>query len=158
MKTYVDQELIDTGLNYHLCCDENGIMKSELAPHGMLGPGNTTELFWMFGKDLEGFDVNFTWGYADKAGIWHRIGYSHRHPEEEVLIFQGFDPGAPDSLGAEIEIALGDEDERHIFSEPTVVVCPKGFSHLPQINRWVDKKFGFFVICLSGEHASPWSD
>jgi hypothetical protein len=36
------------------------------------------------------------------------------------------------------------------------VVCPGGFPHLPLITRWVDKPYGFFVACLSGEHASPW--
>jgi hypothetical protein len=37
-----------------------------------------------------------------------------------------------------------------------VGICPAGFPHLPLITRWVDKPYGFFVICLSGEHASPW--
>ena len=53
-------------------------------------------------------------------------------------------------------MGMGKDYERHIFNKPTVVICPKGFPHLPLITRWVDKPYGFFVICLSGQHDSPW--
>ncbi|MEO0278199.1 MAG: hypothetical protein ABIM21_02775, partial [candidate division WOR-3 bacterium] len=59
-------------------------------------------------------------------------------------------------LGAELELAMGKEKERYVFNTPTVAICPKGFPHLPLITRWVDKPYGFIVVCLSGEHASPW--
>jgi hypothetical protein len=51
---------------------------------------------------------------------------------------------------------MGMGGERHVFNKPTVCICPKGFPHLPQITRWVDKPYVFFVINLSGEHDSPW--
>jgi len=59
-------------------------------------------------------------------------------------------------LGAELELGMGKDQERHIINTPTVAVCPEGFPHLPLITRWVDKPYGFIVVCLSGEHASPW--
>lgn len=156
MITHVDPELIGTGMGYELCTDERGVMKSSLAPHGMLGPGNSDELIWMFGKDLERFELNFLWGHYSKAGKWHRDGESHTHPDEEILIWVGFDPDNLTYLGCEIEMGMGDEDERHIFDVPTIAICPKGFAHLPEITRWVDKPYGFMVACLNANHDSPW--
>jgi len=123
---------------------------------GLLGPGNADHLVWLYGKDLEGFEVNFTWGYYTGSGIWHRGGESHYHPEEEMLVFIGLDPDDLNYLGAELEVGMGQDCERHAFNTPTVAVCPSGFPHLPLITRWVDKPYGFIVCCLSGTHDSPW--
>ncbi|MDR0817780.1 MAG: hypothetical protein LBN35_03990 [Clostridiales Family XIII bacterium] len=153
---HIDDEIIGTGMGYEDCTDERGVMKSSLAPHGMLGPGNSDELIWMFGKDLEGFDVNLTWGHYSQPGKWHRAGEIHTHPEEEILIFLGSDPEDPDYLGCEVELGMGYEAERNIVKVPTVAVCPKGFPHLPILTRWCDRPYEFVVVCLSGEHGSPW--
>ena len=123
---------------------------------GRIGPGNADQLVWLYGENLEGMEVNFTWGYYTGCGKWHRGGEAHTHPEEEILVFVGLDPDNINYLGAELEIGMGKDYERHIFNTPTVAICPKGFSHLPLITRWVDKPYGFFVICLSAEHDSPW--
>jgi hypothetical protein len=117
-----------------------------------LGPGNADHLIWMSGKDLEGLNVNIFWGFCSQPGIWRRGAGSHVHPTDEVLIYVGTDPNDIDYLGAEIEIDMGKEHERHIINKPTVVICPVGTPHLPQVTRWVDKPFAFFAINLSGEH------
>jgi hypothetical protein len=121
-----------------------------------VGPGNGDEVVWLYGDDLEGLNLNFTWGLYSHCGKWHRGGEAHYHPEAEILCFVGLDPDRLDYLGAELELGMGKDYERHIFNTPTVAICPGGFPHLPLITRWVDKPYGFFVICLSGEHASPW--
>jgi hypothetical protein len=121
-----------------------------------VGPGNGDEVVWLYGDDLERLELNFTWGLYSKCGKWHRGGEAHYHPEAEILCFVGLDPDNLDFLGAELEIGMGKDYERHIFNKPTVAICPAAFPHLPLITRWVDKPYGFFVICLSGEHASPW--
>jgi len=139
--------------DYFFITDRAGVMHP--AERGV-GPANADQLVWLFGKDLEGFNVNFTWGFYSRCGIWHRGGESHYHPEEEILVFVGLDPYDLNYLGAELEIGMGKDCERHIFNKPTVAICPKGFPHLPVITRWVDKPYGFFVVCLSGEHAAPW--
>jgi hypothetical protein len=132
---------------------KNGVMYPAYAG---VGPGNGDQIVWLFGGDLEGFEVNFTWGFYSQPGKWHRGGEVHKHPEEEILVFVGLDPNDLGYLGAELELGMGIEVERHVFNKPTVAICPKGFPHLPLITRWVDRPYGFFVICLSGEHASPW--
>ena len=125
---------------------------------GLIGPGNGDTLVWLFGPQVENMDVNFTWGYYTQPGIWHRGGEAHTHPEEEILVYVGLDPDDINFMGAELELSMGEDYERHVFNKPTVAICPQGFYHLLLITRWVDKPYGFFVICLSGEHDSPWQE
>ena len=153
MITHVDPKSVGSGMGYEQVTDANGVMRP--AERGV-GPGNGDQIVWLYGRDLEGFDVNFTWGLYSRCGKWHRGGEAHTHPEAEILCFVGLDANDLGYLGAELELGLGKDYERHIFNEPTVVVCPGGFPHLPLITRWVDKPYGFIVICLSGEHESPW--
>ncbi len=117
-----------------------------------LGPGNADHLTWMYGKDLEGLEMNLTWGFYSKPGIWHRGVGAHVHPTDEVLVFAGLDPTDINYLGAKIEIDMGEEHERYIFDKPTVVICPKGLPHNPVVVRWVDKPYAFYLIALGGEH------
>lgn len=156
MQVYLDDELNADDPLYEMCTDDRGVMSSKLAPPGTIGPGNSDELFWMFGKDLERFDINFVWGHYSMVGKWHRGGETHKHPEEEILVFVGYDPDDLTDLGCEIDMGMGPKAERYIFNKPTAVVCPKGFPHLPEITRWCDKPYAFIVACLSGDHASPW--
>jgi hypothetical protein len=153
LKTVLETRAVGSGMGYERVTDENGIMRP--SERG-IGPGNGDQIVWLFGKNLEGMDVNFTWGLYSKCGKWHRGGEAHTHPEAEILCFVGLDPNDINYLGAELELGLGKDYERHVYNKPTVVVCPQGFPHLPLVTRWVDKPYGFFVICLSGEHDSPW--
>jgi len=153
MVTYMDPKATSSGMGYEQVTDKNGVMRP--AERG-IGPGNGDQIVWLYGRDLEGMKVNFTWGLYSKCGKWHRGGEAHTHPEEEILCFVGLNPDDLNYLGAELELGMGPDYERHIFNKPTVAICPKGFPHLPLITRWVDKPYGFFVICLSGEHDSPW--
>lgn len=142
-----------SGMGYESVIGKDGVMRP--AQSG-IGPGNGDQVIWLYGSDLEGFEINFTWGFYSKCGKWHRGGEAHTHPEAEILCFIGLDPDNLDYLGAEQELGMGPDHERHIFNKPTVAICPAGFPHLPLVTRWVDKPYGFIVICLSGEHASPW--
>ncbi len=117
-----------------------------------LGPGNADHLVMLTGKDLEGMNASVFWGFCSQPGIWRRGARAHVHPAHEVLVYVGADPGDWNHLGAEIEIDMGEEHERHLFNKPTVVLCPAGMPHLPQVTRWVDKPFAFFAISLSGGH------
>jgi hypothetical protein len=123
-----------------------------------MGPANADQIVWMYGEDLEGLDLNFTWGFYSKPGIWHRGGGAHVHPVDEVLVFVGLDPTNIDYLGAEFEIDMGKEHESYVFNKPTVVICPGGVPHLPLITRWVDQPYSFYVIGLGAAHESPFID
>jgi len=113
--------------------------------------GNADYIGWWSGKDMEDFKLNFTWAFHTGTGAWHEKD-PHVHPNDECLLFVGLDPDNPDYLGAEIEIAMGEEREIHVFDTPTVVVAPKGLVHCPLITRKVDKPYSFSAICLNTEH------
>ncbi len=153
LRTDVSRASDASGMGYTRMIDEYGVMHPIQA--GM-GPGNADQLVWLYGNNLEGMDVNFTWGFYSGCGKWHRGGEVHTHPQEEILVFVGLDPNDINYLGAELEVGMGYEIERHIFNKPTVAICPKGFPHLPVVVRWVDKPYGFIVLNLCGEHDSPW--
>jgi len=116
------------------------------------GPGYPDHLTWMSGKDLEGLDVNIFWGFCSQPGLWRRGTGAHVHPVDEILVYLGTDPNNIGYFGAEIEIDMGQEHERHVINKPSVLICPAGVPHTPQVTRWVDRPFAFFAISLAGDH------
>ncbi len=65
----------------------------------------------------------------------------HVHPKPEILFFMGTDLNNLGELGGEAEIYLGKEMERHVITEPTAVVIPKGLAHCPLIITRIDRPF-----------------
>jgi hypothetical protein len=65
----------------------------------------------------------------------------HAHTKPEILFFIGTDTNDLSSLGAEAEIHLGREMERHVIKEPCAVVIPKGLFHNPLIITKIDRPF-----------------
>ena len=131
------------------------VQKLELRDTNRKSGGNADHIAWWNGKDVEGFNLNFTWAFHTGLGTWHEKD-PHVHPNDEALLFVGCDPDNPDYLGAELEIAMGEEQEIHVFDSPTVVVAPKGLVHCPLITRRVDKPYSFSAISLNTEHETTW--
>jgi hypothetical protein len=116
------------------------------------GPGNADALAWHLGEDLEDFNVNFAFGFHSATGDWG--AKSHKHVSDQVLAFVGLDDKRPNYLGAEIEIALGEEQEKHIINAPSFVICKAGFAHAPIVTKKVDRPFGFYSVRLDKGDAS----
>ncbi len=131
---------------------QSGRPEEKSRPGEKPGPGSPDHLAWMCGSDLEDMEANILWGYCSQPGIARRGAGAHVHPTEEVLVYLGMDPENPDNLGAEIEVDLGSEHERHLIDKPTAIVCPAGVPHTPLVTRWIDKPFAFFAVTLSGVH------
>ncbi len=113
----------------------------------MTGPGNAFWIAWPRAKILEGFNVNFSWGFYSGLGNWHREGFDpHVHIGDEFLVFVGLDPKKPQYLGSEIDLYMGTEQEIYTFDKPMVAVCPAMFVHAPIITKKVDKTYAFFLI------------
>ena len=55
----------------------------------------------------------------------------HIHSEVELLIHIGTNPDDPMDLGAEVELYVGPEQERHVITTTTVVFLPPNFIHGP---------------------------
>jgi len=145
-------------LKSYILIERGNLNPSRIAPQKepkageKFGPGNPNHMIWMGSKDLEGLNVNIFYGFCGQPGIWRRGAGAHVHSSDEVLAYASVDPDNFDYLGAEIEIDMGQEHERHLIDKPSVVLCPAGMPHMPQVTRWIDKPFAFFAINLSGEH------
>ncbi len=118
--------------------------------------GNADYMYAWNGRNMAGFSLNFTWALHADTGPWHGGKDPHVHPAAEALVFFGLDPARPDYLGAEIEIAMGKEQEIHVINTPTAVIAPAGFVHCPLVTRKVEKPYGFTAISLNAGHETTW--
>ena len=64
---------------------------------------------WMEGKDLEGFNAHFSFGFVTKPTVFHPVEGAVVHPYDEILVFGGFADNDIMHLGAEISVELGEE-------------------------------------------------
>jgi hypothetical protein len=70
----------------------------------------------------------------------------HKHDVDEVLFFISTDPKSTD-LGGEVEVALGEDWEKHVITTPGIVCLPAGVQHAPIFVKKVDRPF-YFGHCL----------
>ena len=131
------------------------LQKFEMRDTNRKSGGNADYIASWSGKDIEGVNLNLTWAFHTGLGAWHEKD-PHTHTSDEVLLFVGLDAGNPEYLGAEIEIAMGQEQEIHVIDTSTLVVVPKGLVHCPLITRKVEKPYGFSAISLNNEHETTW--
>ena len=79
--------------------------------------------------------INFTMIYECIKKGPYRIGPKpdkpHAHANPQVMLFLGTDTDNLNDLGAEFEICLGKEEERHVFTNSTAVVTPPYLPHWP---------------------------
>ena len=73
----------------------------------------------------------------------------HTHDQDEILCFIGANPMDYTDFGAEVELCLGAEGEKHIITKTTFVYVPKGLIHCPLNFKRVDKPIVFSDILLA---------
>ena len=73
----------------------------------------------------------------------------HAHDFVELLCFLGGDPTDIRNLGAEVEICLGEEQEKHVIDTAAVVSIPAGLIHCPLIIKNVKKPIVFLEVSLT---------
>jgi hypothetical protein len=122
------------------------------------GPGgaNCKEMISVSGGALEGIDLNFVMGLHDRTGEWHPGKGAHVHPYDECLVFFGHDTGNLSYLGAELNIEMGEEHEKHTFNVPTVVSFPRGLPHFPIICSKLEKPYRSMQIGLAPSYKVSW--
>ena len=77
---------------------------------------------------------NFYWlvWFTPEKPFNLNIGHPpHIHKDAELLFHIGTDPNDPTDLGAEVELHMGPEMERHVITQSTVVFIPPNFIHAP---------------------------
>ncbi len=77
----------------------------------------------------------------------------HKHPYEQLLIFIGGNPLDVTDFGAEVELSLGEECEKHVITQTTIVYVPSGMYHCPLHFKKVDKPVIFINVHPGHGHA-----
>ncbi len=105
---------------------------------------------------LGGFDISFN--FVGKLAPAVLADPPHKHDCDEMLFFIPGDPSIAPYLGGEMEIALGEEWEKHTINTAAVICIPAGLNHCPVYVKKVDKPF-YFGHCLMaaryGSSATP---
>jgi hypothetical protein len=116
------------------------------------GPGDFSQGVKM-GKSVHGLNVYFEYGTFDKTGSLTNEGL-HVHDFDQIIFWLGSDINNMLKLGAETEIYLGKEKEKHFITVPTALAIPKGVPHFPGNILKMDKKFQYMEISLAPEYSS----
>ncbi|MFC1928256.1 hypothetical protein ACFLXK_01460 [Chloroflexota bacterium] len=80
-------------------------------------------------------------------------GNPHKHDFDQYFCFYGGNVEKVEDFGAEVEIWLGEEGEKHTFNTATVVHVPKGLVHCPLNIKRVDKPIIFMTIVFTSKYA-----
>ena len=103
-------------------------------------------------------------GVNDWAGIHHRMSWHHivrptvlevephSHDFDEFFCFATCDPANPIDFGAEVEVTMGKEAEKHIIDHSSIVCVPKGVVHGPINFKKVTRPVLFCDIYMATEH------
>jgi len=78
----------------------------------------------------------------------------HIHKDPEILVAIGMNPDDPKDLGAELELCMGKEMEKHIITESTLVYIPANFLHCPFRVKKLDRPF----IFIQSQYASKMTE
>jgi hypothetical protein len=111
-------------------------------------------------KDIERFEVNGPlWGkdLVVSHSAVHKpllmLNESHTHPYDEFVCFIGGNPLDPRDFGAEVEMCLGEEQEKHTITKSTVIYLPANFPHCPLNFKVVKYPVILMTITLGKEYA-----
>jgi hypothetical protein len=90
-------------------------------------------------------------GYTTKPHVL--LDKPHSHAFDQYLCFFGTNPDDRKDFGAEVELCLGEEHEKHIINSPTVVWIAAGLIHGPVEWTKVTKPALFVDIAMTNNYA-----
>jgi hypothetical protein len=104
---------------------------------------NEYQVFWVGPKPYG--------AYGTKA--WGEIFHGpHMHKYPELFMHLGTDPDNPWDLGAEIEMYMGPEKEKHILTKSTIICLPANFPHGPWRILKVTRPFMIVTVNQNPKH------
>jgi hypothetical protein len=74
---------------------------------------------------------------------------THTHNNAEILCFIGGNPVDIQDFGAEVEVELGNEHEKHIITQTSCISMPANLPHCPLSIKKVTKPIVFLEISLT---------
>jgi hypothetical protein len=115
-------------------------------------PGFYRQVTTLDGATL-GLDAYIEYGAYWAAGSMGNELYTpHTHDFDQVMLWLGADANDMGELGAEVELCLGEEGEKHMITTSTAVAVPKGMPHFPATITRMDKRFVFLTVSCAGEY------
>ena len=114
-----------------------------------LGKGFQVERLEAHGIDLNAGCTMFYQAIKEPAQM---IKDTHKHDFHQLLCFMGGNPLDMRDFGAEVELSLGEEGEKHIINTTTIVNIPAGLPHCPLNFKRIDKPIVFLEIMLAGKY------
>lgn len=120
------------------------LRENSMIPDIVPGP----QAYFRGASDLPGAKINMGWQVFKKP---YRLELeSHHHDTDEYLFFLGAElPDLVGSFDGEIEYFMGEEKERHIINEATVLYIPAGLEHNPCDIRRLTKPMMFSALQLA---------
>jgi hypothetical protein len=103
-------------------------------------------------------EYNCHWVYSAPRNVpgwthWDQVIHGpHVHKHPEIIFHLGTDPDNPLDLGAEVEMRMGPELEKHIITRSCLVFIPANFVHGWWVIRKVTRPFIVFEINQSATH------
>jgi len=110
------------------------------------------------------FESGCGWGLGlnlvGPPGFDHIMDLPHTHDQDEYWIFVGTDPKNNKDLGGEVEFWMGegDEAEKYIITEPSVVYVPAGVVHLPIVFKNIRRPFFSIPILASNTYTGKYTE
>lgn len=99
--------------------------------------------------EKDGGGANLTLARSWITQPFTMIPEAHKHDYDQFLFFMGGNPLDVNDFGAEVELSLGEEEEKQIINTPAVVHVPKGLLHGPLKFKRVDKPIEFLDVFLA---------
>jgi hypothetical protein len=100
-------------------------------------------------------DINFSIMWNCITEPFLMVEEPHAHDFDQFLHFYGGNSMDITDFGAEIELSLGEEGEKHIINTTTVVHIPKGVIHCPLNFKRVERPIIFMNVALTPEYIKP---
>jgi hypothetical protein len=116
------------------------------------GPGLYRQMTEVSGAAYD-LDFHVRYGTYLAAGQMGIESYGqHKHPFNQVNFWLGTDTDNIGDLGAEVELCLGDEWEKHMITTSTAVSIPAGLPHYPAMINRIDKRFIYVEVSCAREY------
>jgi hypothetical protein len=97
-------------------------------------------------------EKNFSLQWTCITEPFFMVDEPHSHDFDQFLHFFGGNSRDITDFDAEIEMSIGEEGEKHIITEPTVLHIPKDTIHCPLNFKVVNKPVIFMNVALTPEY------
>jgi hypothetical protein len=105
-------------------------------------------------SEFLGMDVIIEFGTLWSAGmIGKGLHIPHKHDFNQILYWFSGNTNDMSDLGAEVELFLGEENEKYMINCSTAVGVPAGMSHMPAQVIRMDHRIIFMTVSVTGKYA-----